>query len=75
VKDGRIEQENFNSYEVLRMPDAPRLETYLAEGGRPPGGIGEPPLALIGPSVGNAIFAATGTRLRRLPYSLAENSR
>lgn len=71
VQDGKIEQQNFNSYEVLRLPDAPRLETHLAEGGRPPGGIGEPPLALIGPSVGNAIFAATGKRLRRLPYSLA----
>lgn len=73
VQDGRIQQQNFNSYEVLRLPDAPMLETYLAEGGRPPGGIGEPPLALIGPSVGNAIFAATGKRLRRLPYSLTEN--
>ncbi|MGB8539830.1 MAG: molybdopterin cofactor-binding domain-containing protein, partial [Acidobacteriaceae bacterium] len=54
VKDGMIQQQNFNSYELLRMPDSPRLETYLVEGGRPPGGIGEPPLALIGPSVGNA---------------------
>jgi isoquinoline 1-oxidoreductase beta subunit len=72
VQDGMIQQQNFNSYEVLRMPDAPVLETHLAEGGRPPGGMGEPPLALIGPSVGNAIFAATGKRLRRLPYTLAE---
>jgi isoquinoline 1-oxidoreductase beta subunit len=73
VQDGMIQQQNFNSYELLRLPDAPRLETHLAEGGRPPGGIGEPPLALIGPSVGNAIFAAIGRRLRRLPYSLTEN--
>ncbi len=72
VKDGMIQQQNFNSYELLRMPDAPQLETYLAEGGRPPGGIGEPPLALIGPSVGNAIFAATGKRLRKLPFRLDE---
>ena len=68
VKNGMIQQQNFNSYELLRMPDAPQLETYLVEGGRPPGGIGEPPLALIGPSVGNAIFAATGKRLRKLPF-------
>ena len=47
VKDGMIQQQNFNSYDLLRMPDAPQLETYLVEGGRPPGGIGEPPLALI----------------------------
>jgi isoquinoline 1-oxidoreductase beta subunit len=74
VKNGMIQQQNFNSYEVLRMPDAPHLETYLVESGRPPGGIGEPPLALIGPSVGNAIFAATGKRLRKLPFNLDEVS-
>jgi isoquinoline 1-oxidoreductase subunit beta len=56
------------------MPDAPQLETYLVEGGRPPGGIGEPPLALIAPSVANAIFHATGTRLRKLPLQLSEAS-
>jgi isoquinoline 1-oxidoreductase subunit beta len=74
VKDGMIQQQNFNSYELLRMPDAPHLETHVVEGGRPPGGIGEPPLALIGPSVGNAIFAATGKRLRKLPFQLDEVS-
>jgi isoquinoline 1-oxidoreductase beta subunit len=74
VKDGMIQQQNFNSYDLLRMPDTPQLETYLIEGGRPPGGIGEPPLALIGPSVGNAIFAATGKRLRKLPLHLDEVS-
>jgi isoquinoline 1-oxidoreductase beta subunit len=74
VKEGMIQQRNFNSYDLLRIPDAPQLETYLVEGGRPPGGIGEPPLALIGPSVGNAIFAATGKRLRKLPFQLDEVS-
>jgi isoquinoline 1-oxidoreductase subunit beta len=74
VKNGMIQQQNFNHYELLRMPDAPRLETYLVEGGRPPGGIGEPPLALIAPSVGNAIFAATGKRLRKLPFQLDDVS-
>ena len=74
VKNGMIQEQNFNGYDLLRMPDAPHLETYLIEGGRPPGGIGEPPLALIGPSVGNAIFAATGKRLRKLPFQLDEVS-
>ena len=74
VKDGMIQQQNFNSYELLRIPDAPQLETYLVESGRPPGGIGEPPLALIAPSVGNAIFAATQKRLRKLPFRLDEVS-
>jgi len=72
VRNGSIQQQNFNDYDLLRIPDAPLLETYLIEGGRPPGGIGEPPLALIGPSVGNAIFAATGKRLRKLPFQLDE---
>jgi isoquinoline 1-oxidoreductase beta subunit len=74
VKDGMVQQQNFNNYDLLRMPDAPQLETYLVEGGRPPGGIGEPPLALIAPSVANAIFHATGTRLRKLPLQLSEAS-
>ena len=73
VKDGKIQQENFHQYEILRIPDAPVLETYLVEGGRPPGGIGEPPLALIAPSVANAIFNATGKRLRRMPLRLDES--
>ena len=72
VKNGMIQQQNFDSYDLLRMPDTPQLETYLVESGRPPGGIGEPPLALIGPSVGNAIFAATGKRLRKLPFQFDE---
>ena len=72
VNNGMIQQQNFNGYDLLRMPDAPHLETYLVESGRPPGGIGEPPLALIAPSVGNAIFAATGKRLRKLPFQLDE---
>ena len=74
VKHGMIQEQNFNSYDLLRIPDVPQLETYLVESGRPPGGIGEPPLALIGPSVGNAIFAATGKRLRKLPFRLDEVS-
>jgi isoquinoline 1-oxidoreductase subunit beta len=74
VKNGMIQQQNFNSYDLLRIPDAPQLETYLVEDGRPPGGIGEPPVALIAPSVGNAIFAATGKRLRRLPLQLDQVS-
>ena len=72
VKNGMIQQQNFDTYDLLRMPDTPQLETYLVESGRPPGGIGEPPLALIGPSVGNAIFAATGKRLRKLPFQFDE---
>jgi isoquinoline 1-oxidoreductase subunit beta len=70
VKGGAIQQQNFNTYDLLRISDAPQLETYISESNRPPGGMGEPPVALVGPSVGNAIFAATGKRLRKLPFKL-----
>ena len=73
VKDGGIEQTNFNAYDLLRMPDAPDLETYVVESDRPPGGIGEPPVALAGPSVANAVFAAVGKRLRTQPLTLSED--
>ena len=71
VKDGMIQQQNFNSYELLRMPDAPQLETYLVEGGRPPGGIGDPARAHRSQRW-QRHFAATGKRLRKLPFRLDE---
>jgi isoquinoline 1-oxidoreductase beta subunit len=68
IKDGRVVQDNFDSYPVLRMADAPKIETYLAlSGGKKWGGIGEPGLAPVAPAVANAVFAATGKRIRSLP--------
>jgi isoquinoline 1-oxidoreductase beta subunit len=68
IKDGRVEQGNFDSYPMVRMADAPRIETYLAlSGGTKWGGIGEPGTPPIAPAVCNAIFAATGKRIRSLP--------
>ncbi len=68
IKDGRIEQDNFDSYEMVRLADAPKIEIYLAlSGGKKWGGIGEPGTAATAPSVANAVFAATGTRARSLP--------
>lgn len=67
---GRVQQSNFNDYPVLRMPDAPReIRIHLQPAGFevPPGGVGEPGLPPIAPALCNAIFAATGRRLRRLP--------
>jgi isoquinoline 1-oxidoreductase subunit beta len=72
VAQGAIQQQNFNDYGLLRINEAPQLETYIVESDRPPGGIGESPVAIIGPSVGNAIFAAIGKRLRKLPFRLDE---
>ena len=67
LKNGAVQQTNFNNYQVVRMNEAPKIEVYIiAEGGKP-GGIGEPGTALIGPTVANAVAAATGKRLRKLP--------
>ena len=68
VRDGAIVETNFDSYPVVRMSDAPRIETHLAlTGGKKWGGVGEPGAAPIAPAVTNAIFAATGIRIRQLP--------
>jgi isoquinoline 1-oxidoreductase beta subunit len=68
VKDGAIEQGNFDSYQMVKLADAPKIETYLAlSGGAKWGGIGEPGTPPIAPALCNAIFAATGKRVRSLP--------
>jgi isoquinoline 1-oxidoreductase beta subunit len=70
IKDGAVEQTNFDSYPMVRMADAPRIETYLAlSGGKRWGGVGEPGTPPIAPAVCNAIFAITGKRIRALPIS------
>jgi isoquinoline 1-oxidoreductase beta subunit len=69
LKDGRIEQDNFNSYRVLRMNEMPKVEVYIVPSTLPPTGVGEPGVAPIGPAVANAVFAATGKRLRVFPMS------
>jgi len=67
VKDGRIEQENFHAYRVLRMDEMPKVETIVMPSGGFWGGVGEPTIAVAAPAVLNAIFAATGKRIRDLP--------
>lgn len=67
VKDGRVEQSNFDSYQVVRMDEAPTIEVHIVESAEPPGGMGEPGTSAIVPAVANAIFAATGKRLRKMP--------
>lgn len=66
-KDGRVEQGNFNDYPMLRMDEMPRVEVHIVPSSEAPGGIGEPGLPAAAPAVINAIFAATGKRVRRLP--------
>jgi isoquinoline 1-oxidoreductase beta subunit len=67
VKDGRIEQDNFSTYPVLHMEDMPKVETIVMPSGGFWGGVGEPTIAVAAPAVLNAIFAATGKRIRDLP--------
>ena len=68
LKDGRIEQDNFNSYRVLRMNEMPKVEVYIVPSTEAPTGVGEPGVAPVGPAVANAIFAATGKRIHVLPF-------
>jgi isoquinoline 1-oxidoreductase subunit beta len=71
LKDGRVQQTNFHNYAVVRMPESPTIDAILVESTEKPAGIGEPGTAVIGPAVANAVFAATGKRLRKLPLRLA----
>ena len=71
IADGRVQQSNFHDYEMLRMADMPRVETVVVPNGDSSGnawgGVGEPPVAPLAPALCNAIFAATGRRIRSLP--------
>jgi len=67
IKDGGVEQSNFDTYEMLRIADAPKVETVLAPSGDFWGGAGEPAVPPLAPALCNAIFAATGKRIRSLP--------
>ena len=73
VNRGRVEQSNFHDYEVLRMSDAPaEIDVHIVPSTDPPGGCGEPGVPPIAAALGNAIFAATGKRVRRLPIRAAD---
>jgi isoquinoline 1-oxidoreductase beta subunit len=67
LKNGRVEQNNFNDYRVLRINETPLIEVHLVKSSEAPGGIGEPGTIGIAPALANAVFAATGKRIRKLP--------
>lgn len=66
-KDGRVEQSNFHDYRILRLSEAPVIEVEIVQSNEAPGGIGEPGTAGVGAALANAVFAATGQRIREMP--------
>src|SRR5216683_666165 len=72
VERGRVVQANFNDYEMIRMNEAPPIEVHIVPSTVAPSGIGEPIVAVIAPAICNAIFSATGTRLRHLPIRVKD---
>jgi isoquinoline 1-oxidoreductase beta subunit len=72
IKDGRCEQSNFHDFEVMRLPEMPQVDVHFVKSTEPPTGVGEPGLPPVAPAVMNAVFAATGKRLRRLPVRPAD---
>lgn len=67
IRDGRAEQTNFDRYRLMRIDEAPVVETHIIRSGQTMGGVGEPPLPPAAPALVNAIYAATGRRVRKLP--------
>jgi isoquinoline 1-oxidoreductase beta subunit len=75
IDRGRVQQSNFHDYPLLRIDEAPRIETHILDSGHPPGGLGEPGVPTVAPAVTNAIFALTGVRVRSLPIRKDELKR
>jgi isoquinoline 1-oxidoreductase beta subunit len=67
VKNGRVEQSNYDNFSIPRMPQVPRTEVILMPTGGNPGGMGEVGVPLVAPAIANAVFALTGKRIRSLP--------
>ena len=71
LQNGRVQQSNFDDYEVLPMDEMPEIIVHIMDSQEPPGGVGEPGVPPIAPAVANAVFAATGARMRSLPMTPA----
>jgi isoquinoline 1-oxidoreductase beta subunit len=67
LKDGRVRQANFDTYQMLRINEAPKIEVHIVDSSESPGGMGEAGTSAIVPAITNAVFAATGKRLRKMP--------
>jgi len=71
LERGRVKQRNFHDYPMLRMNESPEIEVHIVPSSENPTGVGEPGVPPVAPAVANAIFAATGKRVRKLPIQLA----
>jgi isoquinoline 1-oxidoreductase beta subunit len=71
-KDGRVQQSNFHDYEMLRISESPKIEVHIVPSEKNPTGVGEPGVPPVAPALANAIFAATGKRVRRLPIRASD---
>ena len=69
LKDGQVDLDNFNTYPLLTLKEAPEVDTILLEGDGKPRGVGEPPMGPVAAAIGNALFTLTGTRIRDLPMT------
>ena len=70
IRNGQVEQANFDDFPILRMDEMPVVEVHIVKNTYPPTGIGEAGVPLIAPAVANAVFTATGKRIRQLPIKL-----
>jgi len=71
-KAGRVEQSNFHDYQMLRIFESPEIEVHIVPSSENPTGVGEPGVPPVAPALANAIFAATGKRIRRLPIRASD---
>jgi len=71
LKEGRVEQTNFDTYQMVRYAETPKIEMHIVNSTEKPGGIGEPGMALLSPVIANAVYALTGKRLRKMPFEVA----
>jgi isoquinoline 1-oxidoreductase beta subunit len=69
IAGGRVKEQNFDDYRMLRMNETPQIEVYVVDSTEKPGGMGEPATALVAPAVCNAIYSATRKRIRSLPIA------
>jgi isoquinoline 1-oxidoreductase beta subunit len=70
LKDGQVVQSNYHDYQIVRLPETPKIEVHIVPSSAKPTGVGEPGVPPLAPALANAVFAATGKPMRRLPIRI-----